>query len=76
MIVRFKAHFDGRVIIPDEPVDLPVNVTFELEIFAEPREEIDIEERLRRLERASGTLPGGVPSDDSLRRENMYDERM
>ncbi|HEV8606854.1 MAG TPA: hypothetical protein VGQ99_16035 [Tepidisphaeraceae bacterium] len=24
-MVAFKAHFDGKVIIPDEPLNLPVN---------------------------------------------------
>jgi hypothetical protein len=27
-----KAHFDGKVLIPDEPVDLPVNCALELRI--------------------------------------------
>jgi hypothetical protein len=24
-VVAMKGHFDGKVIVPDEPVDLPVN---------------------------------------------------
>ncbi len=27
-----KAHFDGRVLVPDEPVDLPVNCALELHV--------------------------------------------
>lgn len=27
-----RAHFDGRVIVPDEPVDLPVNTPLDVEI--------------------------------------------
>ena len=27
-----RAHFDGKVIVPDEPVDLPTNSTFEIEV--------------------------------------------
>jgi hypothetical protein len=26
MTMTFRAHFDGKVIVPDGPVDLPVNV--------------------------------------------------
>ena len=27
-----KAHFDGRVLVPDEPVDLPADTALELEV--------------------------------------------
>jgi hypothetical protein len=27
-----KAHFDGKVLIPDEPVDLPVNCALEVRV--------------------------------------------
>lgn len=27
-----RAHFDGRVIVPDEPVDLPKNRTLEVQV--------------------------------------------
>lgn len=27
-----KAHFDGRVLVPDEPVDLPVNCALEVQV--------------------------------------------
>lgn len=27
-----KAHFDGKVLIPDEPVNLPANCAVELEV--------------------------------------------
>jgi hypothetical protein len=27
-----KAHFDGKVLVPDEPVDLPVNRPLELRV--------------------------------------------
>ncbi len=30
--MTLRAHFDGKVIVPDEPVDLPVNSAFEIEI--------------------------------------------
>ena len=31
-MVAVKAHFDGKVLVPDEPVDLPVNRPLELRI--------------------------------------------
>ena len=27
-----KAHFDGKVLVPDEPVDLPVNCALEVHV--------------------------------------------
>ena len=27
-----KAHFDGKVLVPDEPVDLPVNCALEVQV--------------------------------------------
>ena len=29
-----KAHFDGKVLVPDEPVDLPVNCALEVHVKA------------------------------------------
>jgi hypothetical protein len=31
-MTKLHAHFDGRVLIPDEPVDLPQGRTLELEV--------------------------------------------
>jgi len=33
-----KAHFDGKVLVPDEPVDLPVNCA--LEVHVKPLETV------------------------------------
>jgi hypothetical protein len=35
-MTAIKAHFDGKVLVPDEPVDLPVNQP--LEVYARPLE--------------------------------------
>jgi hypothetical protein len=37
-----KAHFDGKVLVPDEPVDLPVNCALEVHVRAQsaPRERV------------------------------------
>lgn len=31
-VMTVRAHFDGRVIVPDEPVDLPINAPLDLDI--------------------------------------------
>ena len=30
----FKVHFDGRVLVPDEPVDIPLNRPLELSVVS------------------------------------------
>lgn len=32
MTTRFRGHFDGKVIIPDEPVDFPIDVPLEFTV--------------------------------------------
>lgn len=32
MTTTVKAHFDGKVFVPDEPVELPVNEPVELQV--------------------------------------------
>jgi hypothetical protein len=32
MITKFKARFDGKVLVPQEPIDLPVDQDLELRI--------------------------------------------
>ena len=34
-----RAHFDGKVLVPDEPVDLPLNLSLELKVLS--RAEVD-----------------------------------
>jgi hypothetical protein len=74
MSITIQAHFDGRVIVPDEPVDLPVNQPLELELKTlqrvEPPKDV-IEERLRRLAQASGRIAGPSIPLEALRRENL-----
>lgn len=78
MTWKFRAHFDGKVIVPDERVDLPLNQPLEIEFtpLAE-KEPIPlssvIEERIRRLTKATGCLSGPVIPDQALRREKYYE---
>lgn len=32
MTKTIRAHFDGQVIVPDEPVDIPVHVPMEVQV--------------------------------------------
>ncbi|MEW6251328.1 MAG: hypothetical protein AB1716_11820 [Planctomycetota bacterium] len=74
MTTSIRAHFDGRVIVPDEPVDLPVNKP--LEVHLSPVEdgqgEAERQERLRRVNRAIGFMRHRVVPDEALRREAIY----
>jgi hypothetical protein len=69
-----RAHFDGAVIIPDEPVDLPIGEPLELELKLLPKIEAHaadhavIAERLRRLAEVTGTISAPGLSDEALRR--------
>jgi hypothetical protein len=82
MTVTIRAHYDGKVIVPDEPVELPVNQPLHVELKLRrdadelPVSELSIEERLRRLARFAGRLTGPTIPDEALRRENLYEERV
>jgi hypothetical protein len=49
MSVVIRVHFDGKTIVPDEPVDLPINQSMEAE-FRIPEPKLAAEEIARRLE--------------------------
>lgn len=77
----FNAHFDGRVFVPDEPVDAPINTPLRLVMenghphseLASP-ETVSVAERLERLKRITGIVTGPPISAESLLRENLYDD--
>ncbi len=81
MSLTFRAHFDGNVIVPDEPVDLPVGEPLTLVVNPIPRgvdpmEGLTLEEKLARFNALSGRIKGVTISDEALRRENIYEERL
>lgn len=39
MAMTIKAHYDGKVFVPDEPVDLPKDQEVEIEILPRPAEQ-------------------------------------
>jgi hypothetical protein len=77
MVQRFKAHFDGRVFVPDEPVDLPKDQPVEVEAAVPSMngtaDQEAIEARLRALDAITGVFSAPPPSAESLRRESLYD---
>ena len=79
MSITIKAHFDGKVIVPDEPVDLPVDQSFEAELHVEPAplRAADIARRRAALRRIASRAVHGVSIPlEALRRENMYEDRL
>lgn len=76
MSTVIRMHFDGRVFIPEGPVDVPINepLDFELKQAAdEPSWDPEkAKAAIRRI--ASRAKPVGIPLE-ALRRENIYEDR-
>jgi hypothetical protein len=71
MSIVIRAHFDGKVLVPDEPLDLPVDEPLELELRAIGHERaVRLREMIARF--AARPLPGPALPAEALRRENMY----
>lgn len=75
MVIR--AHFDGKTLVLDEPVDLPINEPLEFELRQAP-EQIPwdpekAKEAVRRI--AARAVHGLNIPDEALRRENLYEDR-
>ncbi len=77
MAIVIKAHYDGKTIVPDEPVDLPVNQPLELELKQQPQwlpwDPEKAEEAWKRFK--SRRIRGLRIPDEALRRENLYEDR-
>src|SRR5262245_39201439 len=56
--MTIRAHFDGKVLVPEEPLDLPIGQSLELELKQSP--EVD----------HSAVPPGELPSSASQRPPN------
>jgi hypothetical protein len=76
MAIVIRAHFDGKHIVPDEPVDLPINepLEFEFRIPEARLSDAEIKRRKAALKRlASRAIHGLHIPDEALRRESMYE---
>jgi hypothetical protein len=62
-----KAHFDGKVLVPDEPVNLPQNCALRVQV--EPIEEG--EKPLRRLMKVAKQFPvTSTPTDGAAQHDH------
>jgi hypothetical protein len=77
MAVKFRAHFDGKAIVPDEPTNLAPGtsgvVQFSVTTASPKPTRAQRLAALRRL--AAMALPGLNISSEALRRENLYEDR-
>ena len=73
MTVQVKAHFDGKVIVPDEPVELPVNEPLTLQVSIDrvkqySQAEVDAAfEELMAMRVPNANIP-----DQALTSESLY----
>jgi predicted DNA-binding antitoxin AbrB/MazE fold protein len=79
MKTLIRARYDGRVLVPEEPLDLQAGQTVTM-MLLEPlpkAEELSVEERLEALRRfvERGVRGVNLP-DEALRRENIYEDRV
>ena len=78
--MTIRAHFNGTVIVPDEPVDLPVDAVLSVEVHpllaTAPANSATIARRLEALQRFidHGVTATNIPPEQ-LRREHLYDDR-
>ena len=74
MSVVIRMRFDGKVFIPEDPVDVPLNEPLDFE-YNPPEPKWDPERAktaLRRL--VSKAVDANIPLE-ALRRENLYEDR-
>jgi len=72
MTTHLKAHYDGRVLVPDQPVDLPVGRRLEIQIVAAPNERTQRPGLLKQLAELAHTLPENLaaPSDGAAQHDH------
>ena len=74
MTIQVKAHFDGHAIVPDEPLDIPVNQPLTVQVSVEAPA-IDMKEAEAAFQQLLGMVVHNANiSAESLRRENMYED--
>ena len=62
-MIAINAHYDGRVIIPDEPIDLPPNQALIVRIEAKSAETSPVRESALAWLAANASNSADVPSD-------------
>ncbi len=66
-----KAHFDGKVLVPDEPVDLPMNCALEVRVMPVTQNEEE-GNSLRRLLEAAKSFPVPQGPVDGAEQHDHY----
>ena len=86
-MITIRAHYDGKVIVPEEAVELPINETLELQVVRTAEQsvgkdtdllpEAEREKRKAAFERflARSIHVPDIPLE-ALRRENLYEDRL
>ena len=64
-----SAHFDGKVIVPDEPLDLPPNQALILQIQAVSEEDVPAEESSLAWIAANAVDSDALPVDLAVRHD-------
>lgn len=77
MVRTIRARYDGKVIIPEEPVEIPVNQSFHVQLVLPDPDvpAISIEDRRAALERfLANPIHGLNLPESALTRESIYGE--
>jgi len=73
MAIAIKAHYDGKTIVPDEPLDLPAGTSVDAVLtIVESKLESLSEREVAWQHLLSLRIPDVCIPDEALRRENMY----
>jgi hypothetical protein len=69
-VVTVNAHYDGKVIVPDEPLDLPLNQSLIVQIQPVPDEAARIEEPVLDWLAANAVDSEALPADLAERHDH------
>jgi len=73
MTTTVLAHFDGKVFVPDEPVDVPIGTPLRVHVEAVIRDELDKSKQLLSpvIVGLDAALAQAIATDPALAAENM-----
>ena len=76
MVRTIRAHFDGRYIVPDEPLDIPPNQPLQVQLILQqsgPRVLVE-ERRAAAAWFRNNSIRGSTLSNRALSRDSIYGE--
>jgi hypothetical protein len=77
MTTTIQARFDGRVLVPEEPIDLPVNQILTLDVrqprFVRVLPSLD-QRRMAHQQLVMDAVSGVNLPDSALRRDSIYED--